>query len=742
MDQDLTSLVGVRTATALAKLNLKTGSDLLNHFPRRYSDPGKLTDIASLEIGEHVTVEARIKSVTVREMATRGGAILQAKITDGKNELSLLFFAKRKGALRPHESRLIVGEVGYFTGTVSDYRGAKQLTHPDYLILGQDANGEAEALAEVSRLVPIYPACSAIATWRIDKAVKTVLNPLREQDFSEPLTPELRSAYKVLSLAEAYRKIHQPNDTQDWVRARQTFGFLEALSLQLVLARRRAKNHDQVALPRVVTAKSPGFLAHFDAHLPFELTAGQIKVGLEIASDLQSNNPMMRLLQGDVGAGKTIVALRAMLQVADAGGQSALLAPTEVLAFQHYKSIQKLLGELSQEGLFAAQDLNLKVVCLTSSMPAAQRRQALADIASGTGVIVVGTHALLAERVQFADLGLVVVDEQHRFGVEQRDALRIQKDQMAHLLVMTATPIPRTIAMTVFGDLMVSTLDQLPAGRAEVQTIVVPAANERWLQRIWERIAEECAQGGRAYVVCPRIDPTLGTEYDADLVADIDFDAGADAGAGSQRQDPPLASVTELFAELQRKGELAGLKLEQLHGQLASVEKDAVMQRFASGESQVLVATTVIEVGVDVPQATVMVIMNAERFGISQLHQLRGRIGRGNKPGVCLLVSGAEPGTVAHERLQALVATRDGFELATKDLELRREGDVLGAVQSGGRSSLKLLRVMKDANTIVKARKLAQELIDQDVQLEAWGQLAKIVAEYEADATNEYLAKG
>lgn len=740
MDQDLAELVGVRTAAALAKLNLKTGADLLNHFPRRYSDPGKLTDIASLELGEHVTVEARIKSVTLREMATRGGAILQAKITDGKNELSLLFFAKRKGALRPHESRLVVGEVGFFTGTVSDYRGAKQLTHPDYLILGQDAGGEAEALAEVSRLVPIYPACSTIATWRIDKAVKTVLNPLRDQDFAEVLTPELRNEYKVLSLAEAYRKIHQPSDTQDWVRARRTFGFLEALSLQLVLARRRAKTHDQVALPRVVTENSPGFLAHFDAHLPFDLTAGQIKVGLEIASDLQSNNPMMRLLQGDVGAGKTIVALRAMLQVADAGGQSALLAPTEVLAFQHYKSIQKLLGELSQEGLFATQDLNLKVVCLTSSMPAAQRRQALADIASGVGAIVVGTHALLAQQVQFADLGLVVVDEQHRFGVEQRDALRTQKNQVAHLLVMTATPIPRTIAMTVFGDLTVSTLDQLPAGRAEVQTVVVPAANERWMRRVWERIAEECNQGGRAYVVCPRIDPTLGAEYDADLGIDIDSDADADAGA--QRQDSPLASVTELFAELQRKKELSGFKLEQLHGQLVSAEKDTAMQRFASGESQILVATTVIEVGVDVPQATVMVIMNAERFGISQLHQLRGRIGRGNKPGVCLLVSSAEVGTVAYERLQALVATRDGFELAAKDLELRREGDVLGAVQSGGRSSLKLLRVMKDADTIVKARKLAQELIDQDVQLRAWEQLAKIVSEYEADATNEYLAKG
>jgi len=444
-------------------------------------------------------------------------------------------------------------------------------------------------------------------------------------------------------------------------------------------------------------------------------------------TELGRSQPMQRLLQGEVGSGKTVVALRAMLAVVDAGGQAALLAPTEVLAAQHYQTITRMLGELASGGTLGAPEHATGVVLITGSSSAARRREATLQAASGTAGIVIGTHALLSADVQFADLGLVVVDEQHRFGVEQRAALSAKADPRPHVLVMTATPIPRSVAMTVFGDLETSTLREIPAGRAEVRTVVVDTVRQpSWVQRAWQRVVEEVGHGRQAYVVCPRISSagTPGTDTE---------NVGED-GEGS----PPVA-VEELFAELS-SGPLSGLRVEMVHGQLPSEVKDAAMSRFAAGEIDVLVATTVIEVGVDVPNASVMVVHDADRFGISQLHQLRGRIGRGAHPGVCLLLTTASEQSPARERLAAVAATRDGFALAEVDLEQRREGDVLGASQSGSRSSLKLLRVLKDVDLIAQARSLAEQCIQQDPEL-ADPALADIVTDMEMDAAGDWLER-
>ena len=467
-------------------------------------------------------------------------------------------------------------------------------------------------------------------------------------------------------------------------------------------------------------------------------------MGREIADDLALARPMQRLLQGEVGSGKTVVALRAMLQVIDAGGQAALLAPTEVLAAQHARTLRALLGPLAEGGFLGGAEHGTRVALLTGSLGAAARKEALLDAASGAAGIVVGTHALLSENVQFADLGLVVVDEQHRFGVEQRDALRAKARTSPHLLVMTATPIPRTVAMTVFGDLETSSLMEIPAGRSGITTHVVPAGNPTWMERTWARVREEVDAGHRAYVVCARIHPD---EPDADAggTGHDDFDDVPDFLLDPEAPDaverPPLRAVLEVAEELRAHPRLAGLTVGVLHGQMPPAEKDAVMADFASGAVQVLVSTTVVEVGVDVPEATAMVVLDADRFGISQLHQLRGRVGRGSAAGLCLLVSTAQPGTPAATRVETLARTTDGFELATVDLELRSEGDVLGAAQSGRASSLRLLRVVKDADVIETARADAAEVVAQDPDLADHPALAAAIREQLDPEREEFLER-
>ena len=730
--EPLARALGERTGATLAKLGLTSVGDLLRHYPRRYGTPGEFTDIRSLRTGEHVTVMAEVRSATVRTMHSRGGAMLEAIVSDGRDTLQLTFFAKRAGVLRMHEDKLRAGRTGLFTGTVGEYRGRRQLTHPDYLIVGVDAADADEAIFEALRPIPIYPAAASVPTWRIARAVRTVLDPLLEDDVPDPIPAAIRERDELPTLLEALRLVHEPEHEADFTRGQNRLKYEEALVLQTALARRRAEHAALHAAPR--PSRAGGLVDALDARLPFELTAGQREVGLQIAADLEEDVPMLRLLQGDVGAGKTVVALRAMLQVIDAGGQAALLAPTEVLAAQHVRALRALLGPLADGGMLTGPDNATRVALVTGSQGSRERRAALGEAASGAAGIVVGTHALLSETVQFADLGLVVVDEQHRFGVEQRDALRSRGERPPHMLVMTATPIPRTVAMTVFGDLETSVLSERPAGRAATVTHVVPADNPVWMARTWARVREEVDKGGRAYVVCARIDPSEAP----DAVDDSDGDDTLPLEETKER--PPLAAATEVAAMLAERPELAGVSIGLMHGRLGADDKDAAMARFAAGDAPVLVSTTVIEVGVDVQEATAMVILDADRFGISQLHQLRGRVGRGTAPGVCLLVTSVEEGTIAHERLAALVASSDGFELAEKDLELRREGDVLGAGQSG-RSSLRLLRVVRDAAVISSARDDAREVIAEDPTLERHPALASAIRGWLGEEQEEFLER-
>jgi len=714
-------------AKKIASLGPTTVGDLLRYYPRRYQDPGTYTEMARLAEGEHVTIVAKVVSATTRTMQSRPGAILTVRVTDGHDDLQLTFFARSRQRLLMHERRLVPGAEGMFTGTVGTYRGTRQLTHPEFLLLSENDLTTAEAQERARWPRPLYPASAKVTTLDIQKAVATVLGPLSEADLPDPLPEDVRRRRGLLSLADALHQVHVPHDDAQWRAARRRLRFEEAFVLQTELARRRSDVESRGAVPRPPRGpENPGLLAQFDARLPFTLTRGQRAVGAEIAEDLARPTPMLRLLQGDVGSGKTVVALRAMLQVVDAGGQAVLLAPTEVLAVQHARSMSALLGELAEGGYLTGAADSTRVTLLTGSLGARQRREALLDAASGSAGIVVGTHALLAEHVQLADLGLVVVDEQHRFGVEQRDLLRTRFDVQPHMLVMTATPIPRTVAMTVFGDLVTSTLDELPAGRAEVTTVVVPADNPTWTARVWARVREEVDAGRRAFVVCPRIsadpDLTSATEPadDEDEADVLDLDPGA-PGGGPEREEEPrvLRAVDEVLAELQAMPVLDGVRIGELHGRMTPPDKDAAMSAFAAGQLDVLVATTVIEVGVDVPAASAMVVLDADRFGISQLHQLRGRVGRGSDPGVCLLVSSAPEGSVAAERLAALAATTDGFALARKDLELRNEGDVLGGAQSGRSTSLRLLRVLKDEDLIEQARQDAVVLVADDPALDA-----------------------
>jgi ATP-dependent DNA helicase RecG len=745
LDEPLRGVVGDRTAKVLAGgLDLHTVGDLLHHYPRRYATRGELTDLAGLYDGEDVTVMAEVMTAHKRRMRQRKGDILEVVVTDGRGRLTLTFFGR--GAHGPAQE-LLPGVRGLFAGRISTYGGKRQLTHPQFKVLPRSEAGGADAAREFAdELIPVYPATKGLESWKIAECVSMILDTV---DVGADSMPEpIRRRRGLVGLREAYRGIHRPVDLAEAQRARKRLKWDEAFLVQAALARRRRAAATLPARPRPRVAG--GLHDAFDARLPFSLTKGQRDVGAEIAADLAAAHPMHRLLQGDVGAGKTVVALRAMLQVVDAGGQAALLAPTEVLAQQHYRSIMALLGPLAQAGQFGAADEATKAVLLTGSQGAKARRAALLEAAAGAAGIVVGTHALLQEHVQFADLGLVVVDEQHRFGVEQRDALREKvAGGRPHVLVMTATPIPRTVAMTVFGDLDTSTLTQLPEGRAEIKTHVVPPERPHFFQRAWQRIREEVDQGRQAYIVCPRIGDQEGDEGDLAMAADLETDvaAGRETGSATDRASAPapaerrMRAVVDVLPKLEEDW-LPGLRIGVLHGKLPAEEKDLTMRRFAAGELDVLLATTVIEVGVDVPNATVMMIMDADRFGVSQLHQLRGRVGRGELPGLCLLVTESPDSSKARARLDAVAATTNGFELARLDLEQRREGDVLGAAQSGRRSSLRLLTLLKDEALILKAREEAAALTEDDPGLERHPELAAELAALVDDDRAEFLEKG
>jgi len=755
LDTPLKGLIGARTAARLSeKLELVTVGDLLRYYPRKYDQRGKLTDLAKLVVGERATVWGRVVTVTERDLGYRGpnhGAgrgkgrgrppvkhITNVVIGDGNRHLTCTFFNQYHwGKMLPP------GTDAMFSGKITQFQNKLQMSSPSVAILSDTPDTrsrEGSDLLEIIEsfpggVIPVYPLVEGVTQAILQRSVRTVLD-LRPV-IPDPVPDGLLAQHGLIDLTAALDDIHRPRNHEHREHAQRRLRYDEALSVQLVLARRKAQARNFPAEP---CPRAPGgLLDAFDANLPFELTEGQREVGETIARDLATIHPMNRLLQGEVGSGKTVVALRAMLQVIDSGRQAVMLAPTEVLAAQHARSLRDVLGPLGRGGELGASAESTAITLLTGSLGARARKQALLNIASGQAGIVVGTHALLSEGVFFANLGLIVVDEQHRFGVEQRHALRAKHPEgnPPHVLVMTATPIPRTVAMTVFGDLDTSTLHQLPRGRSPIGTTVVPAAEKpAWVERAWQRIREEVAKGHQAYVVCPKIGDDDG---DAELSEDGTL-VDPDADPGEEMKRPPL-SVTQVAAML-RDGPLSDLRVGVLHGRLVPGEKDDVMSAFARGGLDVLVATTVIEVGVDVPNASMMVIMDAERFGMSQLHQLRGRVGRGQAPGICLLVTEAPAGTPGRVRLDAVAATTDGFELAEADLELRREGNVLGTAQAGRSTALRQLSLLRDRETIEQARGDAAALVGDDPDMARWPGLADMVSAVIAEQEQDYLDKG
>ncbi len=728
LETPLKKELGDRTATALTKaFGMETVGDLLRHYPRRYVMRGELSNILELAEGEEATVLAKIASTHLRRAS--GRTILEVVVTDGSAKLYLTFFNQPW-----REKELSVGRTGMFAGKVGLFNGKRQLSHPDYQLIpdGDDVDEAVSGFA--GKFLSVYPSAAKFPSWKITQCVEIVLDGLEE--IPDYLPGKLLGELGYPSITDSLREIHSPTSLESSALARQRLTFNEALLLQLLLAQRRVEYQSMPAISRTIT--SGGLVSKFEALLPFTFTEGQLAVSAEIESDMAKTHPMHRLLQGEVGSGKTVVALRAALSVVDSAGQAAFLAPTEVLAQQHFKTITKLLGPLAEAGTLGGDSAGTQVVLLTGSMSAAQKRDANVLIASGDAGIVIGTHALLSEGVAFADLGLVIVDEQHRFGVEQRDALRTKAKVPPHVLVMTATPIPRTVAMTIFGDLEISTLRELPTGRIPITTHVIPVLEKpRYLDRAWERIREEVAKGHQAYIVAPRIS---ASEIEPEGMTDLDR-AIAKIMDGEKEEKIPLTSVEDLAPAL-ALGALKGLRVAPLHGRQSSELKDATMQAFSQGKIDVLVATTVIEVGVDVPNASMMVIMDGDRFGVSQLHQLRGRIGRGGNAGLCLIVSSAAEDSDAMVRLNAVASTLDGFELSRIDLDQRSEGDVLGKAQSGVRSHLRLLKVLRDEPLIEKARLVGSKLVEEDPTLSRTPELAAAVAALRADEASSFVDKG
>jgi ATP-dependent DNA helicase RecG len=706
-------VVGAKVADPLDEVfGIRTVDDLLRHYPRSYTEGASRwgADDDKPPAGEHITIVDTITSAVM--LPTRKDPrkkIFRITVGSGRTAVTATFFNARylSRDLNKNTRVMLSGEVGF-------YKGAMQLTHPAFLILdapdgrnrgtaslksfadaSHAATGEELADAYEQHFFPIYPASAKLQSWSIFSSVRQVLDVL--DPVPDPLPAELCAQFGLMSEDEALRAIHLSENESERRRARERLAFDEAVGLQWALVARRHGELSESGPP--APPQADGLVAELLQRLPFELTAGQREV-LDVLSDgLAATRPMNRLLQGEVGSGKTIVAVLAMLQMVDAGYQCALLAPTEVLAAQHLLSIRDVLGPLAMGGQLGADDRATRVALLTGSMTAAQKKQIRAEIAGGQVGIVIGTHALLQDAVEFHNLGMVVVDEQHRFGVEQRDQLRAKARAgiTPHLLVMTATPIPRTVALTVYGDLETSTLRELPRGRQPITSNVIFVEDKpAWLERAWNRIIEEVAEGRQAYVVAPRIDET-------------DEPEDGEQKAASR----PSETAEGLFARL-RSAELSNLRLGLMHGRLPADEKDAAMAAFRAGEIDVLVCTTVIEVGVDVPNATVMLVMDADRFGISQLHQLRGRIGRGEHPSLCLLASWVSPGSHAGRRLCAVAETMDGFALADLDLKERREGDVLGRNQSGRGLTLRLLSLADHGPFIEAARDFCVRAYERD----------------------------
>jgi ATP-dependent DNA helicase RecG len=721
---------------------IRTVNDLLRHYPRKYNEGMTVRgegEELDLEEGEHVTFVDTITEAKSGDMKPvwdkkrkkmRYPKWLRVTLGEHRPKVTATFFnAKWMIENLPEGTRIMLsGEVKYFKGTMA-------LSHPAYLVLQSPTGKEIgtkslktiattsgatgdELLSVFEReFFPIYAASSKVQSWDIYACVRQVLDVL--DPVADPLPESLLRQADLIPEDEALRAIHLAETAAERERARARLTYDEALGLQWALVERRNSELGESGPPAPKT--DDGLLAALMQQLPFELTRGQHEVLATLSADLAGSRPMNRMLQGEVGSGKTIVSVLAMLQMIDAGYQCALLAPTEVLAAQHARSVRDVLGPLAMAGQLGGSDSATRVALLTGSMSAQQKKQVRDEVAAGEAGIVIGTHALLQDAVDFHNLGMVVVDEQHRFGVEQRDRLRAKAPQglTPHLLVMTATPIPRTVALTVYGDLETSTLRELPRGRQPIATNTIFIKEKpQWLDRAWQRTIEEVRAGRQAYVVASRIDES-------------------DKKSNEKEDGPPATTVVELLERL-RQGPLSGLRLGLMHGRLSADEKDAAMAAFRAGEIDVLVCTTVIEVGVDVPNATVMFVMDADRFGISQLHQLRGRIGRGEHASLCLLATKLPEQSKAGERLKAVADTLDGFELADLDLKERREGDVLGYSQSGRPITLRFLSLFDHRDIIEAAREFCQAHYAQNPRDPG---MALLAAEFTDTERVEYLDK-
>ncbi|BBY61713.1 ATP-dependent DNA helicase RecG [Mycolicibacterium sarraceniae] len=706
----LDAILGGKAAGLLEDVfGIRTVDGLLRHYPRKYIHGMSVwgEDEVLPEEGEHVTLVGEIEKADVRWTSRQPKReYLVITLGKGRRKVTATFFNAKflKKDVVAGVRLMLSGEVGFFNSTM-------QLTHPDFLVLqspkgrvfgskslktiadtSTSPSGELTMSAFERDFFPIYPASSKLQSWDIYACVQQVLAVLDPID--DPLPKAVVEQRGLVDEGTALRDIHLAEREPEREAARERLRFDEAVGMQWALAQRRHGELGESGPPAPL--RDDGLAAALMGRLPFELTAGQREVLGVVSAELAATKPMNRLLQGEVGSGKTIVSVLAMLQLVDAGYQCALLAPTEVLAAQHAQSIRSVLGPLAMAGQLGGEDGATRVALLTGSMSAAQKRQVRDEVASGQAGIVIGTHALLQDAVEFKRLGFVVVDEQHRFGVEQRDRLRAKApgDLTPHFLVMTATPIPRTVALTVYGDLETSTMRELPRGRQPITTNTIFIKDKpQWLARAWQRIIEEVGEGRQAYVVASRIDE--------------------DDKTAAAQEGPPAETVVALRDKL-GQGPLAGLRLGLMHGRLAADEKDAVMAAFRAGEIDVLVCTTVIEVGLDVPNATVMVVMDADRFGISQLHQLRGRIGRGPHASLCLLATKFPEGSKVGDRLTAVAGTLDGFVLADLDLQERREGDVLGLNQSGRPISLRFLSLAEHLEVILDAREVAQAIHAHD----------------------------
>ncbi|WP_453984421.1 ATP-dependent DNA helicase RecG [Brevibacterium casei] len=689
-----------RDRGALKKRGITSVGELFRFFPRRFLVPGEKTPLGDLPLGETAIIQAEVISVETRRMRQRRGTITDVIVHDGQRSMKIAFF--NQGWL---DAQLLPGLVVVFAGKVEEYRGQLTLNSPVWL--NRDEHDTKWTPEELNSPFPVYSRVKGIAQTRLWKAIKVLLDVADPAEFVDPLPQSVRTKHDLPDLRTALNDMHRPTSTVATERANLRWKWEEALALQTELVARRSAYGQLVAAPLLTVGERS---RRFDDDLPFSLTSSQVRVGKEIAGDLAKTTAMHRLLHGDVGSGKTVVALRAMLMAVDSGAQAAMLAPTEVLASQHFASIEKLLGEQMALSPLLSGDDQVRVALLTGSMPARERKQLALDLATGQIDIVVGTHALLSESTMFDNLGLIVVDEQHRFGVEQREALRGKGGvTVPHTLVMSATPIPRTVAMTVFADLDVSTLAEMPAGIKDISTFAVSIADHpELLPRALLRVQKAAAAGRGTFAVFPRIERS-------DIV---DPESGDVIG---QRE-----SIEDFIEKLQRSPHLQGLRFGLLHGRMSTEEKDRVMHAFTIGDIDILVSTTVIEVGVDVPRATIMLVAEAERFGVAQLHQLRGRVGRDGSPAMCFLLTERPETDESFERLQTVASTLDGFALAEYDLDNRGEGDVLGASQWGG-SSLRHLSVLRDTEILAQAKAEAEPIIAADQFLEDSPELRELI---------------